>query len=291
MDDSAYRTLRMIVVLVVLAMAPLLATAIAAAARSAPPTAATPWSAPGKVAPVVGHAGWITGLGFDACSAPSEAEMDAWQASPFRAVGIYVGGVNRSCAQPNLTSRWVRDELAAGWAIVPTYVGLQAPGNWCGCAAILPAQARSEGAAAAADAVRQLRAIGIGRGNPVFYDMEAYPSRPGTAAAVLTFLGAWTSRLHALGYRSGVYSSDASGIGDLVGRVGTAYAEPDDVWIAEWNGRRTSAGRGVPAAEWSDHQRIHQYSGGRVLRYGGVAMKVDGDWLDSTVVLPGTLGG
>ena len=48
-----------------------------------------------------------TGLAFDTCTAPTVAQMSAWLASPYRAVGIYIGGVNRSCAQPQLTPSWV----------------------------------------------------------------------------------------------------------------------------------------------------------------------------------------
>ena len=64
--------------------------------------------------------------------------MSAWGASPYRAVGIYVGGANEACAQPNLSPSWVAQESAAGWVLLPIYVGLQAPNNGCGCAAIVP---------------------------------------------------------------------------------------------------------------------------------------------------------
>ena len=43
----------------------------------------------------------FTGLAFDTCTAPTIAQMTAWKASPYKAIGIYIGGVNRSCAQPN----------------------------------------------------------------------------------------------------------------------------------------------------------------------------------------------
>ena len=33
--------------------------------------------------------------------------MAAWAASPYRAIGVYIGGANRACSQPNLTSSWV----------------------------------------------------------------------------------------------------------------------------------------------------------------------------------------
>ena len=49
----------------------------------------------------------FTGPAFDTCTAPTLAQMTAWRASPYKAVGIYIGGVNRSCAQPRLTPTWV----------------------------------------------------------------------------------------------------------------------------------------------------------------------------------------
>ena len=48
--------------------------------------------------------GTFAGYAFDACTAPSNEAMVAWKAaSPYRAIGIYFGGVNRGCTQANLT--------------------------------------------------------------------------------------------------------------------------------------------------------------------------------------------
>ena len=77
-------------------------------------------------APVPAAATSYTGQGFDACTAPSTAQMQAWRAqSPYRAVGIYVGGADRACAQPGLTASWVRQQQVAGWHFMPIYVGPQ----------------------------------------------------------------------------------------------------------------------------------------------------------------------
>ena len=35
--------------------------------------------------------GYFTGLGFDACTAPSFESIEAWLESPYRAIGIYLG--------------------------------------------------------------------------------------------------------------------------------------------------------------------------------------------------------
>jgi hypothetical protein len=77
-----------------------------------------------------------------------------------------------------------------------------------------------------------------------------------------------------------VYSSASSGITDLVGQQGTGYLEPDDVWIADWNGEQTTSDPYVPASDWSNQQRLHQYSGGHDETYGGVTINVDDNYLD-----------
>ena len=248
---------------------------VASAARLAP--RAVPASAGHSVA----HAGAVfTGLGVDACSAPSSAQMAAWNASPYRALGVYIGGANMACSQPNLTASWVGQEWAAGWHLIPTYVGLQAPSNSCACAAIVPSQASVQGTAAASDAVTQAQAVGIGAGNPIYFDMEGYSRTAANTSAVLAFLSAWTTQLHAEGYTSGVYSSGASGVQDLVSQYGTGYAEPDDVWIANWNGSPTTNDPYLPSDDWPAHQRLHQYNGAHNETYGGVTINVDSDALD-----------
>ena len=225
-----------------------------------------------------------TGLGFDVCQDPSPTALSAWLASPYRAVGTYIGGTNMGCSQPNLSAAYVSAEIAAGWHLIPTYVGLQAPSNSCGCKAITASEAAAEGTAAADDAVANAQAVGIGSGNPIYYDMEAYPSKPSITATVLTFLSAWTTELHALGYHSGVYSSADSGIKDLVAAVGGTYLLPDDLWDAEWNGTQSTATGVIPSTEWSNHQRLHQYQGAHDEKYGGVQLNIDGDYLDGGTV-------
>lgn len=119
--------------------------------------------------------GAFTGLGFDACTAPSTATMQAWLASPYRAIGIYFGGVNRACAQPNLTASWVAEQQAAGWHLMPIYLGLQAP---CTTSTkhflIDPASASAQGRAQAEDAVVQAKALGLAPESVLIFDLEAY---------------------------------------------------------------------------------------------------------------------
>ncbi|HUZ29765.1 MAG TPA: DUF1906 domain-containing protein [Solirubrobacteraceae bacterium] len=222
-----------------------------------------------------------TGLGFDTCATPSTRTMSTWSSSsPYRAVGVYIGGANTACSQGNLNQSWVATEAAASWHLIPIYVGLQAPSNSCGCASIIPSKASSQGTAAADDAVAHAKALGIPSGNPVYYDMEGYPTGGTNTSAVLTFLSAWTIELHTKRYVSGVYSSASSGVSDLASRYGTGYAEPDDLWIADWNGQKSTSDPYVPASDWNNHRRLHQYSGDQNETYGGVTLNIDGDYLD-----------
>ena len=231
----------------------------------------------------------FTGLGFDTCAAPSTRAMKAWGSSPYRGIGIYIGGVNSACSQPNLTAGWVTAQTGAGWHLIPIYVGLQAPSTSCGCARIVPSKATAQGEAAASDAIARARSLGIGPASPIYFDMEAY-ARGSSSSAVLAFLRAWTSGLHASRYLSGVYSSGASGIADLVAKVGSGYPEPDDIWVGDWNGKSTTSDPYLPASAWR-HRRIHQYRGGHTERYGGVSISIDNDAVDADTVGVGAGGG
>jgi hypothetical protein len=216
--------------------------------------------------------------------------MSAWSDSPYRAIGVYIGGLNRGCSQPNLTASWVAEQTAAGWHLIPTYVGLQAPTSSCSsCATLSPGSASSQGAAAAEDAVEQAQLVGIGAGSPIYFDMESYVRTSSASSSTLNFLAAWTNALRAAGYDSGVYSSSASGIADLASRLGSGYAQPDDLWIANWNGRTSTSDPYVPASAWSEHQRIHQYRGGHDETYGGVTINIDNNSVDGETVGSATL--
>jgi Rv2525c-like, glycoside hydrolase-like domain len=232
----------------------------------------------------------FTGLGFDACTAPSSRSMAAWGSSPYRAVGVYIGGVNRACSQPNLTASWVAAQTEDDWHLIPTYVGLQAPTSACSsCAKLTSRQATAQGAAAAVDAVEEAGAVAIGPGSPIYFDMESYSQTSSASAATLAFLEAWTEKLHALGYVSGVYSSSASGIEDLAGRIGSGYELPDDIWVANWNGRQNTADPVLPTSAWAPHRRIHQYRGGHNETYGGVTINIDNNYVDGETVGSATL--
>ena len=227
----------------------------------------------------------FTGYGFEACNAPSTDAMTAWLQSPYRAVGIYIGGTNRTCSNANLSSTWVSTVQGMGWSLIPTYVGLQAPCVTSSRARFTAANAQAQGVAAADDAIARATALGLSVGSPIYYDMEAYALKDlACTQAVQTFVSAWTSELHARGWTSGVYGSAASTMRDMGPLAGTPGG-PDAIWIGNWNGSESVFGDPyVSDTLWTNHQRIHQYRGGHKETWGGVSIDIDNDYVDAPVV-------
>lgn len=245
----------------------------------------------GSATTAQGQATLYDGLGFDACNAPPVASLQAWLASPYRAVGIYIGGGNRACANAQLSAAWVTAAEGLGYALAPLYVGPQAPcSDQSGVTTIAPDQAGPQGTAAADAAIASASALGLPAASPIYYDMEAYAlDNPACTQTVQTFLSAWVDELHAQGYLAGVYGSASSTMRDLQALT-TTSATPDDVWIADWDGDTSVFGDPyVSDAIWTNHQRIHQFSGGHPESYGGVTIDIDGDAFDGAVV--GAAGG
>jgi uncharacterized protein YraI len=228
-----------------------------------------------------------SGRAFDTCTAPPLATITAWGASPYRAVGVYIGGVNRTCAQPQLTASWVSAVSQLKWRLLPVYKGLQAP---CGGKPtdqkINPATANTQGTAAADDAVAKAKALGMVSGSALYNDVETYAT--GDAAcrtAVLRYVSGWTSEMHRLGYIAGVYAQLASGAHDLAGVYTSAsYARPDALWIARYDQSAALTGwAGVPDSDWAVAQRAKQYTNSHNETYGGVTLSVDNDQVNAPV--------
>ncbi len=272
-----------------------LTTALAVGPLSAPAYAANPVT-PGN----------FTGLGFDQCEAPSQRAMSTWiKKSPFRAAGIYISGDSRACQrQANLTPTWVRNQLAAGWHLMPITLGPQA---WCTTrerylqqVRINPdpsrtyTRARAQGRAEADKAVATAGRLGIVPGSTLFYDLEAFNinKSAGCTWSAMWFLHSWTARLHARGYASGYYSSAASGIrmlDDARVRANNPITLPDQIWIADWNGKANTDSSYIRDDGWRPHGRAHQYQGGHNETWGGVTINIDRNYLDlRTPKLPGS---
>ncbi|ALV32181.1 glycoside hydrolase domain-containing protein [Streptomyces sp. CdTB01] len=259
----------------------------AAALALAPAAAAEP--ATSVAYPSGASATRSSGLAFDTCTAPPLASVQAWNASPYRALGVYVSGVNRTCAQPQLTASWVASVSQLKWRLLPIHKGLQPP---CGARptddkiSTTPATARSQGTAAATEAVTAAKALGMRPGSALYNDIENYGQTDTTCrTAVLTYLSAWTKELHRVGWVSGVYMNLNLGAGQLAAAyTSTAYARPDALWIARYDGVDSLKGwSGVTDSKWAVHQRAKQFRGGHDETYGGVTLTIDTDRLDAPV--------
>lgn len=248
-------------------------------------SAIAPTSTPVKVKPKL----LFSGKAFDACTAQPLDKMTAWKKhSPYDAVGIYVGGIARGCAQPLLTSGWVATVQAMGWRLLPLYVGRQAPcTQYNSRISTNLTTAAQQGSAAATDAVVQMRSLGLLPGNPVYLDMESWSHRnEDCSASVMAFTDAWTVGLNSAGYLAGFYSSAGTGVRALVAEVqrpGSTFHTPDALWFASWDGVATTSDDRIPDTLWANHQRVKQYLGGHNETYGGQTINIDSSQVDAPV--------
>ncbi|GHF72279.1 hypothetical protein GCM10010218_61970 [Streptomyces mashuensis] len=226
-------------------------------------------AASGSSTPSTGY----TGKGFDTYTAPSSSAMNAWRNnSPYRGIGIYIGGAERGYEQPNLTPDWVAEQSRAGWHMLPIYVGVQAP-------RISSSRAAAMGRDAADDAVTLAKKYGFVPGTVLYFDMEAYAD--GYRPTVRNFLSGWTERVRESGFRSGVYSSAASGISHLSDDYDEGGSlRPDVIYSANWNDKADTDEPYAKDYQWADHQRVHQYKGEVDETYGGVEIHIDRDYID-----------
>lgn len=233
----------------------------------------------------------FTGSAFDTCTAPTAAQLQAWRASPYRGIGVYIGGANRTCAQLQLTASWVTTVSRQGWSIVPVYMGLQAPCTYRPNAhKITPSLAAAQGKSQAADAIAKARALGMAPGSAIYGDMEHYDATSTSCrTTVLTYLSAWTKEMHRQGFVSGVYAHQNSGALHLSQVYNsTTYARPDALWIARWDLNPSLTGwPGISNLHWANGQRGKQYRGDHTETWGGVRLNIDSDRFDAPVATVG----
>ncbi|GAB2571712.1 hypothetical protein GCM10027168_00510 [Streptomyces capparidis] len=276
-----------LLVLIACLLTPAAATPVAPAAA----TAAPPGSAPGGVPAAPAAARHFRGLAFDTCTAPSLATLTAWRkASRYRAVGVYMGGRARACAQPRLTRSWVRAADRAGWRLLPLYLGSQAPCVYAKAKRRFPIDAKHpyrHGLREGQDAVRRARALGMAKGSALYLDIEHYDIRNAACSrAVLAFTRRWSRTVRSHGYLAGVYGNSTSAVRQLAEarRKKTTYL-PDAVWFARWNNRAVLTDPVLRAAEWHPHRRAHQYRGNVRERHGGHTLVIDRNIVDAPVAV------
>ena len=239
--------------------------------------------------------GDFTGYGFDACVAPSQTVMDSWNLrSPYTAIGIYISGSSRYCGdkyQPNLSKSWVEKNASNGWRFIPIHVGYQSPCFKNNSSSRVQKKrmsstistARSQAASDAAETIAALKKYGFGSGSASYLDLEYYARTKTCDNAVLEFIDVWTEKLHAAGFKSGVYSSGSAAIAalDSAKVSGRSMTFPDHLWIA-WTNKiaDTDGGPYLRDSLWDDHQRIHQYHNNVSASYGGNGVTIDKNFLD-----------
>ncbi|HET9849207.1 MAG TPA: glycoside hydrolase domain-containing protein [Candidatus Dormibacteraeota bacterium] len=217
--------------------------------------------------------------GGDTCSAPTISQMQTlWNQSPlnFDDFNIYYAGGNRcDTTQSNLTTTWMHDVggfnpriYPMSFNLIPTNVSWTLPYKYC-TEQSNPYQLDSNlsrdyslGGFAASDGINQAVALGITSG-PLYLDIEDYyPNNTygGVSCRSIAdnFIQGYTDYLSGNAYyRAGVYVSSCSGVTDYA----SFPHPPQDVWLANWDGRLTTWGIGcVPDSYWYGDQRIHQFT-------------------------------
>ncbi len=216
--------------------------------------------------------------------------MDAWrQASPYSAVGIYISGSLRTCPQDQLTADWVRDpgpprlapapdpRRAAGQLREEGLPHRDVPGT--------RRPPRAQGRAEAWSAVAAAKALAIRTGSTLYYDLEDYDLAPDDCRqAALSFLSGWTRQLHALGFRSGVYSNIGAAINSSTSPTGSPPARTPCPTTSGSPGR-TAAPTPAPttacrAAGGTSTRGSTSTTWTPVKTYAGASMKIDLNWVD-----------
>lgn len=216
---------------------------------------------------------------FDTCSAPTTAQMLAWNVSPYYGLGIYVGGVHRACSQPNLTPAWRTYVLTHGWGLMPIWVGPQLPcSGYANRFSYDPATAYGQGSSEAVGAYGATSALGFPSDLALVYDIEG-TSNPITSpciAAVRSFIQGWIDYLKAAPPQTpGYYGSTCN---PSLDNFATIARPPDFVWGANQNGNpSTSTFSCVQPYYWTTSQRHKQYVGTHAETWGGVTLSIDTD--------------
>jgi hypothetical protein len=109
------------------------------------------------------------------------------------------------------------------------------------------------------------------------------------ASAVSTYISAWVSELHSLGYSAGVYTNPDP----AEYNIWAASPVPDEIWVAKYDSKATIWHLGhLEDTPWVNNQRIHQYLnynnsdptiGPIGETYGGVSFNCPSDCIDRNI--------
>lgn len=237
----------------------------------------------------------ITGQGFDICEIPNLSKLQMWwDASPYTAVNLYIGGSSRSCSNANLSASFLTQLQQQGWKFIPTWVGPQAPcTNYSSKIPLDPGEAYFRGVAEADAALAVAQQLGLTDASQsstvIYYDLEPF-NIDNTAClnAVKNMVVGWSERMQAAGNTAGVYGSYYSGMATFASHPTVV---PDAVWLAHWISSSYDSTATVwdvfriPNTLWPDHQRIRQYAGDHNETWGGLTLNIDSNVLDGVVAV------
>lgn len=242
--------------------------------------------------------GWVLRTqdqGFDTCAAPPVATMQTWREySPYKYVGIYIGGSSRACPQKDLSPAWLSQVADQGWDFIPIWVGPQAPCTTFGNQlSTNTTTAKAQGITEARGAVDAAYSLGLTNaakgGTVIYYDMERYDtSNVACRNAVDAFLEGWVSELQAYNNIAGVYGSPYNAVywNDNTPR-------PDAIWFAIWDNANPNQRIYNPDAAIYDiwnfsndlwrAARIRQYDGDHTETWGNIGINIDINVADGLV--------
>jgi photosystem II stability/assembly factor-like uncharacterized protein len=238
----------------------------------------------------------IVHMGFDTCSYPDQDVMSAWwNHSPYYDVGIYIGGISRSCPE-DIPSAWIGSVRSQGWGLMPLWAGPQSP---CGCRpgtgtypnctqfphvfSTNPDTAYDEGFAEAETASSTASNLGLGGldGAIIYYNFEPYDqSFAECSAAANAFLDGWTTGVELNAFDAGAYGSPGP-----AASWASLQSPPNNVWVAKYDNRATIWGLnyGLIDSMWSSNQRIHQFANGDD-SWGGVTLNIDKNIVNAEII-------
>lgn len=231
------------------------------------------------------------GYGIDTCEAPAVSSLRAWKNTPYRAIGVYFAGHGRACPrQHNISPRWMKDATAAGWKVLPIYLGGQSPcvKNKHKKRFAIGGDPVGQGTREGRVAVSRAGALGIAPGSPLYLDMEAYDLKKRSCTqTTLHFVQAWNREVRRFGYIAGFYSSANSGVRHMAAaqRLGEQDL-PSVMWFARWKVPPSVYGeKWLPKNTWTPNRRVHQYHGHAVESHGGRKLKIDRNFVDAPVAV------
>jgi hypothetical protein len=242
----------------------------------------------------------LLGEGVDSCVAPTAAQMaNFWNGSPYYYWGIYIGGDERSCAQPNLTTSWIAtvtngtaNGISMAWKLMPLWVGPQDPceSGFGNTISTNTTTAFSQGQTQAGDAYDEwVNTLHQSASTPMVYDMEVSTGTITSTclAAMKSFISGWVSDLHyPPASKAGLYTSTCGG--DLNDFASIANP-PDFIDGADYGtSKSTSSLDCITSSNWSHQQRHKQYASPHKVTYNGTTIQVDSRCANSWVY--GTYG-